>query len=932
MPGRPILTVLPVLALLWLGIAGYLYEQHDDGLSAARRDTQNLSQAFEQNIRRTIEAVDTTIRAVRIARRHDPAHFDLSNWERESGLTRTVTLHLALVDRDGLVVNSSLGDVAGKHASIADREHFRVPRETPGDELFISRPVLGRISHRRSVQFVRRLVDAEGLFEGVVVASLDPAFLSRFYHSLDVGRGALLLVGQDGIVRSAAPEGTAAPGEDLSGVGLMKQTSAAANGTVRLRATADGVERIYSWRRLDDYGLLAVVGFSTADAMAGYRLQQRSSLAIGLVVSVLSLLASVVLARHRRVIVQSREVLWAAVENISQGLQVVDGQRRLVVMNGRVTELLDLPPHLTVPGTEFDALIEWQMAAGEFNEADAAEVRRRAESGGLQGGTSVYRRTRRNGTVLEVRTKMVENGLAVRTFTDVTEQERTAQVLADARDAAEAAARAKSEFLAVMSHEIRTPLNGVIGVAGLLEEMELGATQRDYVRLIRQSGDHLLELINDILDFSRLEAQRLELEEIAFDPRALVQGVVGIFLVQAGGKGLHLSASMDDTVPAMVGGDPGRLRQVLLNLVSNAVKFTDQGWVTLRMAHEPAGDGQVRLLFSVADSGIGIRPDAIERMFEQFTQMDSSISRRFGGSGLGLAICRRLVEMMGGVIGVESEPGQGSTFRFDVTLRVVEAPPEAAVPTPAEPAAGQGLKVLLVEDNPTNRLVAVRMLARLGHQAHAVADGVEAMAALALSHYDLILMDVMMPRMDGLTATQQIRKAEDGNGRITIVGLTAGSGEAGLAACLEAGMDAVTTKPLTLEGLRSAIAQARSMVSRFVRPVEPKLTTSRLRELSEMLGEAAVAEILQAFAEGTRAHLTTMKQAAEAGDTGGIHRLAHSVLGAARNVGADDMAARAARLEGGAGSMSAGEIAAEIAVLQSELEVLLDGMALTAVG
>ncbi len=931
MPGRPTLAVLPVLALLWLGIAAYLYQQQHAGLSAAARDTQNLSQAFEENIRRTIEAIDTTIRTARIARRHDPGHFDLSNWERESGLARNVTLQLSLVDRDGIFVNSSLDEVAARHDSIADREHFRVPRDARGDALFISRPVLGRISHRWAVQFVRRLVDAQGSFDGVVVASLDPAFLSRFYHSLDIGKGALLLVGQDGIVRSAAPDGIAALGEDLSGAGLIKQASAAAQGTVRLRATADGVERIYSWRRLDDYGLLAVVGFSTADAMAGYRLQQRSSVVIGLVVSVLSLLASVVLARHRRDIMQSREVLWAAVENISQGLQVVDGQRRLAVMNGRVAELLDLPPHLTVPGTEFDAIIEWQIAAGEFDNIYATEMRRLAESGGLQGGTSVYRRTRRNGTVLEVRTKMVENGLAVRTFTDVTEQERTEQVLADARDAAEAAARAKSEFLAVMSHEIRTPLNGVIGIAGLLEEMDLDATQRDYVRLIRQSGDHLLELINDILDFSRLEAQRLELEEIAFDPRALVQGVVGIFLVQAGGKGLHLSASMDEGVPAAVSGDPGRLRQVLLNLVSNAVKFTDQGWVTLRMAHEPAGDGQVRLLFSVADSGIGIRPDAIERMFQQFTQMDSSISRRFGGSGLGLAICRRLVEMMGGVIGVESELGQGSTFRFDVTLRLVEAPPEAAVPTPAEPAAGPGLKVLLTEDNPTNRLVAMQMLARLGYRADAVGDGVEALAALAVSRYDLILMDVMMPRMDGLTATRQIRKMKGETGRITIVGLTAGSGEAGLAACLEAGMDAVTTKPLTLEGLRSAIAEGRSMASRVVQPAEPKLKTARLQELSEMLGKDAVAEILQAFAEGTRAHLETMKQAAEAGDTGGIHRLAHSVLGAARNVGADGMAGRAARLESGAGSMSAEQIAAEIGSLQSELEVLVGSLALAAV-
>jgi nitrogen-specific signal transduction histidine kinase len=330
-----------------------------------------------------------------------------------------------------------------------------------------------------------------------------------------------------------------------------------------------------------------------------------------------------------------------------------------------------------------------------------------------------------------VRTKVLDRGLAVRTFTDVTDQERAAQVLAGARDAAEAAVHARSELLAVMTHEIRTPLNGVIGVAGLLETMELGPKQREYVRLIRQSGDHLLELINDILDFSRLEAERVELEEVDIDPRALIQGVIDMFLIQAGNKGLHLSAIVSDALPAVVAGDPGRLRQVLINLVGNALKFTEQGWVTLALTHEPETDSRVRLLFSVADSGIGIAPDAIDRMFQEFTQMDGSISRRFGGSGLGLAISRRLVELMGGSLTVESEPDKGSTFRFDVTVKLAQAiVPAAALETVVEPLAAAPLNILLAEDNPTNRLVAVRLLDRLGHRADTVGTGVDAIAAL----------------------------------------------------------------------------------------------------------------------------------------------------------------------------------------------------------
>ena len=301
----------------------------------------------------------------------------------------------------------------------------------------------------------------------------------------------------------------------------------------------------------------------------------------------------------------------------------------------------------------------------------------------------------------------------------------------------------------------------MIGVAELLETMELGPGQREYVRLIRQSSGHLLELINDILDFSRLEADRVELEEAGIDPRALIQGVADMFLIQAGSKGLHLSANVSDMMPLAVTGDPGRLRQVLINLVGNAVKFTEQGWVTLNLTHEPETDGRVRLLFSVADTGIGIAPEAIDRMFQEFTQVDGSISRRFGGSGLGLAISRRLAELMGGSLAVESEPNVGSTFRFAVTLKLAEPALPALTPEAAvEPKATEPLHILLAEDNPTNRLVAARLLDRLGHRVDSVGNGLDAIAALERTRYDLILMDVMMPEMDGLTATRCIRMSE----------------------------------------------------------------------------------------------------------------------------------------------------------------------------
>ena len=719
---RVALATIPVVVLIWAGIVAYLLQKHQTDLKSAEQASRNLTHAFEENIRRTIEAIDTTIRTARVARTHNPSGFDLTAWERDSGLTRELTLQLSISDRTGDLIASNLAALKAKPASIADREHFRVPRDQPGDNLFISRPLIGRVSGRWSVQFVRKMLDESGGFDGVLVASLDPAFLSRFYTSLDIGHGALLLLGQDGIVRSAAPENVARLGSDLSATTLMAG-AAAAQGTVRMAGTMDNIDRIYSWRRVDPYGLVVVVGLSSSDALVSYQRDMHGCIALGLLLTLMTLLVTVVLARNRRDTLHSRKMLQAAVENISQDLLVVDAQRKMPVLNARAAELLDLPPNLARPGTPFDALLEWQVKTGEFTGQDLDAVRALVHAGGLVQGDSVYQRKRHNGTVLEIRTKVLDTGLAVRTYTDITEQERNAHILADARDAAEAAARTRTEFLAVMSHEIRTPLNGVIGIAGLLEDMELAPAQREYVRLIRQSGDHLLELINDILDFSRLEADRLQLEDVDFDPMALIERVIGMLLVQAGTKGLHLSAVAADDLPAAVTGDVGRLRQILLNLVGNAVKFTDQGWINLKLAHEPANEGRVRLLFSVADSGIGIRPEAIERMFQQFTQMDGSISRRFGGSGLGLAICRRLVELMGGTITVESQPGLGSTFRFDVVLKLAQPPDAVAAVAAPEPENEPGLRILVAEDNLTNRLVALGMLQRLGHQADAAGTG-----------------------------------------------------------------------------------------------------------------------------------------------------------------------------------------------------------------
>ena len=501
---------------------------------------------------------------------------------------------------------------------------------------------------------------------------------------------------------------------------------------------------------------------------------------------------------------------------------------------------------------------------------------------------------------------------------DITAQRQTLTELAEARDAALESTRLKSQFLANMSHEIRTPMNGIIGMADLLMTTHLGPEQHQFANTIQASALDLLTILNDILDFSKIEAGRVSFENIPFSIRGALAATTQLLWQRANAKGLQLVFSVPPDVPDRVMGDPVRLRQVLNNLLNNAIKFTAFGEVVVRVVGLPSPQGAVAVRFEVSDTGIGISSDALPQLFTPFNQADNSTTRKYGGTGLGLAICQQLVELMGGTIGVQSQSGTGSTFWFVLTFPLAsQATAETAVETqPISPPElgypereGQSpqnstMRILVAEDNPINQRVTLGQLARLGFQADVVNNGVEALDALSRTRYDLVFMDCQMPEMDGYQAAREIRRRE-GPRRTTIIALTAGAMQGVREECLAAGMDDYIAKPVQLEKLQAILEQwagqpqsiaaatdsdSNTTTDAAPPPLDSEVIAS-LRALGGDGGEGILDELIDLFRGDVPVALAQLRDALQNDDTLiTAGRISHRIKGSSAILGAVPLA------------------------------------------
>jgi PAS domain S-box-containing protein len=776
-------------------------------LANAATNSDNLVRSLAQHTSATIQAADLVLGEIVERLDRDGAAATeaphLTKLLRERAAVLPQIREFVVLDEAGNWILSSRPSLSP--INNADRDYFIFHRADTDGTLRINTPLMSRTTGRWTLLLTRRVNHAGGGFAGVAIAAIDLDYFQRFYETFNIGRsGSLAVYREDGTLLIRRPFDEANIGRKVSMPLFSGELPKAISGHVRVRSPLDGVIRLGSYRRLSDYPLLVNVALGEDETLADWRADAWSdAIVVTILAALAALLGALVVAQLRRRAAAERDAAIAAGEyrlladNSSDMImrRSLDGRRLYVSPSSR--ELLGYAPEELTEHSIFESV----------HPDDLERVRPALTTLPAHGEIGVvrFRSRRRDGSYIwvEVTQRLVVDEATgvpreiVSATRNISARKAVEEQLAFARDAADQASQVKSDFLANMSHEIRTPMNGVIGMNGLLLKSELTAEQREWSIAVRDSAQVLLVVINSILDISKLEAGKVDLENVDFDLADTVEAVVSLFGPGAHDKNIDLGVLLDPAARAGFYGDPTRLRQILLNLIGNAVKFTEKGGVSVEVSFpRAAGAGVSRARFEICDSGPGMSLETCDRLFQKFSQADNSVTRRFGGTGLGLAISRQLVKLMGGSIGVESAPGFGSRFWFEVPL-----PPaiDSSVGRGALPDKLKGLRVLVVEDADINRRILARQLSGYDLDVSTVHDDLEAIDELARARhrgraYDFVVIDRTMPEPSGGALTRRIRAVPENAG--TTIVITSWAGAQDLSREGYGVADAILTKPV----------------------------------------------------------------------------------------------------------------------------------------
>lgn len=807
---------LLLLATLWTFGHMHVESRRTLTLEAAERNTSDLTRALTEHVARSVKEIDATLLFLRQAKAQQGESFKLTDYTDSGYFKKDLLLQVAYVDADGVLVDSNLA-APSERVDLSDREHVRVHMTRTADELFISKPVLGRVSGKWSIQFSRRILGPGGSHAGVLVASVNPDSFSEYYASFDLGEGAIAIVGADGVLRvssiQSAEEYMTKPFPDFAKLRAVGDRGGCVSHTDQIRR----VSKLMCVRRIPDSDIYVVVWKPLSDIVKDVDSLESAATLLNMFLTALALpLMGGSIAKRYRLsqALDGRERarrradgiardLRCALDNMSHGIMLLDSEGAVLVSNDQAYALMGLGGLGAQTPADNDRL---RACVEALAVAAVPGLHALRDALGLE--KTFMRCAGPDGRVLKVRTGPLADGGFVRTVEDITDRHENERLMASARDVAQEASRARALFLARMSHELRTPLHAVVGFVRLLRHEKLDPEPVRLAGMIDEASTHLISIVDDILDFSAADAGRLRLSPTPVDLEALLGRFQSIASVLLADKPVVFRAALAPDAPRWILCDERRLAQIMMNLIGNAAKFTRSGEIVVDLSGFQGEDGARRLRIVVRDTGVGVLPELLGDLFHPFSRGEGA--SQMSGAGLGLAIVHDLVARMGGHIAVSSDPGRGATFVATILAPPVEAAPQASRAEAAEPAAAaRSLDVLVADDTRSSQLLIGMLLKKRGHRVVAVDDGLEAVKAARRQAFDLVLLDIQMPVMDGLEAARAIRADNAGKDRRPLISaLTAQVLPHDHDAARAAGMDAVLKKPFRESELDAVLRRA----------------------------------------------------------------------------------------------------------------------------